>query len=305
MNREALLVYLHDLRDLEVAKYQIEKIIKNNYSDYQSEINALDNKERFKDIPRKKYVDIILAGVMELIVVIFVCVCLPVMGDVGDSILLYEKIMGKPSPIFVPLLIIINIFLFVYALLKFIQYNKEYQEVVKYNEKESRRIIDEKNKLENINNRYKLMRQQFDKELQKVNELLEDAYGLNVLAKTYRNLPSVYYIYEYMSTSQASLKETFMHAQIENGFQRIEKKLDIIIEQNEEIIFVTRQIEANTARTVKQTTEMLKNLQKSLETQQLTEQNALEAAQYASICATYSKTTAFFSAANYLRKGKT
>lgn len=31
MNRNALLIYLHDLRDLEAAKYQIEKIRKQNY----------------------------------------------------------------------------------------------------------------------------------------------------------------------------------------------------------------------------------------------------------------------------------
>lgn len=113
--------------------------------------------------------------------------------------------------------------------------------------------------------------QQLKKESQKVSVLLEEAYSLNILAKPYRNLPSVYYIYEYMSTSQASLEEKFIHEHMENGFQRIEKKLDVIIEQNEEIIFATRRIEANTDRTVEQTTEMLNTLQKSLESQQRTE----------------------------------
>lgn len=80
---------------------------------------------------------------------------------------------------------------------------------------------------------------------------------------------------------------------MENGFQRIGKKLDIIISQNEEIIFTDRQIEANTSKIVERTTEMLNKLQRSLELQQRTEQNALEAAQYASICATYSKVNAF------------
>lgn len=132
---------------------------------------------------------------------------------------------------------------------------------------------------------------------------MEEAYSLNILAKPYRNLPSVYYIYEYMSTSQASLEETFLHEHMENGFQRIGKKLDIIISQNEEIIFTNRQIEANTSKIVERTTEMLNKLQRSLELQQRTEQNALEAAQYASICATYSKVNAFFSTANYFSKG--
>lgn len=49
MNRDALLVYLQDLRDLEAAKYQIEKMRKNNLAvnksatgKIQSEINAIN-----------------------------------------------------------------------------------------------------------------------------------------------------------------------------------------------------------------------------------------------------------------------
>lgn len=309
MNREALLVYLHDLRDLEVAKYQIEKMKKSNYTVFQSEISVLDNKERYKDMPRKDYVDILIVGVLGLIIVIFSYIWLPQMGDVGYNIsLLCEEILeemcGKFSPIFVPWLIITDIILIVYALSRYLLYKKKYRETEKYNKEEEYRISNEKNKLRNITDKYNSKGRQLQKELQKVNALLQDAYSLNILAGVYRNLPSVYYIYEYMSTSQASLEETFMHAHMENGFQRIEKKLDIIIKQNEEIIFTTRQIEANTARTVKQTTEMLNSLQRSLELQQRTEQNTLEAAQYAGICATYSKTTAFFSVANYFSNRK-
>ena len=82
--------------------------------------------------------------------------------------------------------------------------------------------------------------------------------------------------------------------------KRIESKLDTIIEQNEEIIFSMRQVEASTERTVEQTKEMLSVLQKNLESQQRTEQSTMEAAQYAAISANYSKTTAFFAMADYL-----
>lgn len=192
-----------------------------------------------------------------------------------------------------------------------LEYIRDRREVKEHNKREKERlkliapsVSAEKSKLkQEIMSKGYTKEQQLQGEAQKVNALLEEAYSLNILAKPYRNLPSVYYIYEYMSTSQASLEETFLHEHMENGFQRIEKKLDIIIAQNEEIIFTNRQIEANTSKTVEQTTDMLNKLQRSLESQQRTEQNALEAAQYASICATYSKVNAFFSTANYLSQG--
>lgn len=145
--------------------------------------------------------------------------------------------------------------------------------------------------------------QHLKEELEKVKTLLQEAYALNILASAYRNVVSVYYIYEYMSTSQASLEETLIHEHMENGIKRIESKLDMIIEQNEELIFSMRQVEANTERTVEQTKEMLSVLQKNLESQQRTEQSTLEATQYAAISANYSKTTAFFAMADYLGKG--
>lgn len=164
MNREALLVYLHDLRDLEVAKYQIGKINKRNYYIYQTEIKTLDNRERYKEVPKKNYLDILMVGVIELIVAVFACVCLPVMGDVGDGIILLckkviEKNFGVLSPFVIPVLIIINIFLVVYALLKYLQYSKEYREVDEYNKEESCRIRDVKNKMKIIINRYQSNRQ--------------------------------------------------------------------------------------------------------------------------------------------------
>lgn len=307
MNREALLVYLHDLRDLEVAKYQIEKIRKNNFAanksatgKIQSEISAI-NTANYKQMPETECVGYLIRGLL--------------VGAIGfwgiqNQILIMYGIgfLIKVVAVFFLIASILSLFA---ALVNYIEYQTEAHKVKTYNEKERYRlevmvpdIVKEKNKIkQEIIARGNSKEQQLKKESQKVTDLLEEAYSLNILAKPYRNLPSVYYIYEYMSTSQASLEETFMHEHMKNGFQRIEKKLDIIIEQNEELIFSTRQIELNTGKTVEQTTTMLNNLQKSLELQQRTEQNTLEAAQYASICATYSKTTAFFSAANYLSKG--
>lgn len=316
MDRNALLVYLHDLRDLEVAKYQIKKIQEHNYDVSWSEVSAIDDKERYKKMPEKYYVEYIALGAV-FSLIFLLCFWLSTIeeGDIGYSISQlyrmaqkwvcqqYSGLFGEDfNFLFVLWSGILSVIFVVSALSKYIQYKKNYSQVKKFNEEERYRITSSKSKIDKIVSTYNLKQRQLKNELQKVSTLLEEAYSLNILARPYRNLASVYYIYDYMTTSQASLEETFIHEHMENGFQRIEKKLDVIIEQNEDIIFTARQIEVNTNKAVEQTTEMLYNLQKSLESQQRTEQNALEAAQYASIAATYSKTTAFFSAANYLSR---
>lgn len=87
MNRNALLIYLHDLRDLEVAKYQIKKMEENNYAVNRSKINALDDKERYRDMPKKDYIGILLLGGMGLIITILAYIFLPLMGEIGENIL--------------------------------------------------------------------------------------------------------------------------------------------------------------------------------------------------------------------------
>jgi hypothetical protein len=132
-------------------------------------------------------------------------------------------------------------------------------------------------------------------ELQNIGNLLRDAYSLNILPIQYRNLPAVYYIYDSMSTSQASLEDTLMHEHMENGIQRIMNQLDIIIAQNEERILLERSIEANTREAADNTRQMLESMER-------TEQNTWEAAQAARIAAQYSEINAFFSTATYLER---
>ena len=195
------------------------------------------------------------------------------------------------------------------CLTQILKYIHDYTKVKKHNKLEQERlsskvpIVNKKKALlKEVENTGISKEQHLKSELEKVNTILQKAYSQNILANSYRNLASVYYIYDYMSSSMASLKDTLLHEHMENGIQRITSRLDIIIEQNEELIFSLRQVECNTRKSVEQTTLMLNTLQKSLATQQRTEQNTSEAAHYAQIAATYSQTNAFFSMASYLRK---
>lgn len=303
MKREALLVYLQDLRDLEVAKYQIEKMIKNNnfiktvtLQNIQCEIDIAEKANYWK-LPNQPEPVWLIMEIMGIILIFgsffFRWLGIPLI----DMICMVIGVLG-------------TIIWGVLCVCEYKRYIKEKKEVKLHNIKEKERlemvvpsIIKDKHELQQKIIKESNSKEQYLKnELEKVVVLLKESYSLNIIASTYRNLASIYYIYEYMSTSQSSLEDTFIHEHMENGIKRIENKLDIIIEQNRELIFSVRQIEVNTHKTVKQTTEMLTMLQQNLESQQRTEQNTLEAAQYAAICATYSKTNAFFSMANYLTK---
>ncbi len=304
MDRNALLVYLHDLRDLEVAKYQIEKKLRKFISLKNTVVQNLQNqiemvkKENYWERPEQPE---------KIFLFMFGCGVFLIFGG------FFFKWLGIPllDKICMVIGVICSIMFGWLHFSEYREYRNAVREVEQHNQQEMERltnvvpgIVKEKRKIQQKNMSGNLPTEQHLKEeLEKVKTLLQEAYALNILASAYRNVASVYYIYEYMSTSQASLEETLIHEHMENGIKRIESKLDMIIEQNEELIFSMRQVEANTERTVEQTKEMLSVLQKNLESQQRTEQSTLEATQYAAISANYSKTTAFFAMADYLGKG--
>lgn len=131
-------------------------------------------------------------------------------------------------------------------------------------------------------------------EKSKVEALLQNYYGLNILANPYRNLASVYYIYDYMSSCQDSLKETLIHEHMENGIQRILEKLDDVIRSNEEMILRTRVLESHSKRIIEQNEELLKSAERMNESNDLIVENT-------ALIANYSKVNAYFSLANYLK----
>ena len=132
-------------------------------------------------------------------------------------------------------------------------------------------------------------------------KLLEKAYSINIIPRRYRNLKSIYYIHEFMSTSQLSLEDALLHGLIDDGISRLETKLDEIIAQNEDLIFQNRQLEANTSEIIEQNKRLLDSNQQLLESQERTEQSTYEAAQNARIAANYAETSAFFETLNYLK----
>lgn len=187
------------------------------------------------------------------------------------------------------------------------------EKVRQYNEKEKERLQNNLILRKQYTEEWIQRKAYLQNEVKKVSDLLDESYRLNILPAPYRNIQSVYYIYEYMSTSQASFDDTLMHEHLENGFERILNSLDTIIVNQGVQIFHLRAIEALNREQIEQTQNILHQLdemdrnnqaafskiQSSLNSIQVsTEQTS----QYAEISARYNAANAYFSLADYLKK---
>jgi len=172
---------------------------------------------------------------------------------------------------------------------------KEFNENArKHNSEEKARLAANKQQIDQLKQSQREYDDFWCEELENVENLLDELYSVNLVPKIYRhNLAAIQYIYEYMSTTQVSLEFTLLSTQIEDGIRRIEEKLDSIIHNQEEIIFMLHRQEAQNTRMMEQNNQMIESLQR-------TEENTLEASRYAQIGAYYSKTCTFFALADYL-----
>lgn len=113
------------------------------------------------------------------------------------------------------------------------------------------------------------------KEKFEINSKLQKAYSLNIIPLQFRNIQGIYYLYDYISTSNQSLSEALMQCNLE----AIKQKLDSVIELQGKAII--QQAQANAT--------IMEQNQRILETAQATMQNTAVAAKYAQICAVNSE----------------
>lgn len=299
MDRNVLILYLRDLRDLEIAKRKILLIYNNEKNIYTRKIRELKNKRLINVPKRKSGWTFERRGLM--ICCIFISVMMGFVGYVCPLIPKLAEEMGEKEIVLVNrvriLFFIVDLFIICIACLVIKdanENNKEIEKAKKHNKDELFRVHNNETKCLQFEQQWQEMDLKLKNELKKVEELLKKNYSLNILANQYRNLESLYYIYDYMSSSQETLKDTLIHEHMENGIQRILEKLDYIIQQNEEIIFQNRILESQNRSAIEKNVNMLKELKQI-------EQNTNIAIQYAEISANYNEANAYFSLASYLR----
>lgn len=129
-----------------------------------------------------------------------------------------------------------------------------------------------------------------DAEYKKADELLQKAYTINIIPKQFRNIHAIWFIHDYITTSNESFSAALLHCDLDE----IKQKLDEIIEQNNRIII-------QNAIQIAQNSQMLQQNQQMLNRLATIESNTDRAAQYAEIASNNAEACAWIGLANYIR----
>jgi hypothetical protein len=106
-------------------------------------------------------------------------------------------------------------------------------------------------------------------------EMLQKAYNANIIPLQFRTIEGVYYLYDYLSTSNQTLAEALLQANLE----AIKQRLDQVIATQGKLIVEQQQTNAKLANIQATNQQILQNAQR-------TAANTAQAAQYAQIAAT-------------------
>ena len=313
INRDALLIYLRDLRDLELAKYRLSEMIDEEEYNFETTDATLQEShyqsyyaEDTREVPtNSSFIGSFVAGFLLLLLGVLSSFIIPLFGPFLGIIIVgfgVSKFIGISSAKKLKREITTNQE----------EIRKANAEVHRYNKQEEKRVHNNQQLRVQYAEEWAQRKSYLQNESEKVDGLLNESYSLNILPSPYRNIQSVYYIYDYMSTSQASFDETLMHEHLENGFDRILSRLDTIVSNQGKQIFQLRAIEAQNQRQIEQTQNVLyqldemdrnnraafSNMQSSLNSIQASSE---QTSQYAAIAASYSAVNAYFSVADYLK----
>lgn len=290
MDRNALLLYLRDIRDLEVAKYRTRQLGWDKDNEYRILLKSLSDMKTMVVPDKKRLGKLMFWGIITAIATVIAI-------WIGIKCL---SVTWWTIPLRIFMLILVAVLPEFLILAYFWEALSDYKlikrmrtEAINNNSAELARVQENAENIEkvkDIRSRWNIV---IEKRIKNIDEILQKEYSLNILPNQYRNIESIYYIYDYMSSSQASLEDTLMHEHMENGIQRILAKLDDLIATNRQIIFQNRILEASNQKMISQNEKMITSLRNS-------ESNTALAAQYAGIAAGYSAANAYFSAANYL-----
>lgn len=318
MDRNVLL-YLKDLRALEVARWKLGHMLDNEERNYGQHITNL-NQTNFVQQDSKagwtisKIIGMLLCFGLGLWVVVYFIQKIRfgtvetggwqqvdppedhptriVIRHVEKTVPVREEPLAKGLCIFMVVIGVILILIGLYLLYRAIRGTRSIKSAKLYNAQESLRVEKNKGTALQVKTQWIQRKNYLEDEKKKVESLLSSHYNLNIIPREHRGLASIYYIYDYMSSSQETLTDTLLHDQIDKSVQKILAKLDYIIGQNEEIILQNRMIEAHSKTTTEQNKKMLKTFSQI-------ETNTAAAAQYAELSSNYSKASAYFNLANY------
>ena len=304
MDRKALVLYLRNVRDLEVARRIVGVSYNNEKNAYDRAIEQKrEGTNAIHKTPEFKYERPGGCFILCLAVVIL-GVATIALGKYGIAIGdIKEEQMEWVWPV-----VLLDILIFgIGAMVLFPgrkktqkdKYDREIAQIKKDNLNASNNNRAISQSINSLKSEWSRKDEIYKKEYNKLTSLLQSFYNMNIIPIQYRKLSAACYLYDFMSTSQESFQMALISNQIEEGIRRIEAKLDVITDLIREELYQTRLMREENRRQVQQTIDQNNRMLKQL---QSIESNTYEAAQYAELSANYNKANAYFSLARYLDK---
>lgn len=306
MDREALVLYLENVRDLEVIRDRINRLW-----NYEKDRYQLDCNTHFTEVskPKERVVNntsLIILGIGTLITAIIAlrCILFVLSCILGRDVGIYGGDLFWPfvGNVLIGIIAILGFLTLFFSLLE-VRYSKKSDEKYNFDNAEQYKkdlITAQKNKqyLAQREKEWSNTANYYKSEYSKVKELLSKFYAMNIIPVQYRKISAVCYLYDYMSSSQESYQMALLSNQIEDGIRRIEAKLDEIVYRLDEIIWQQKVIREENRqfinRQINQNNQMIDRL-KRMETSQ---RNIEE---YSRLSANYNEAQAFISMAYYMK----
>lgn len=256
--RDALVIYLRDVLDLEVLQALFSQ--KYNEGEHNLRITREQLLTENKVAPQKKsnaifngcLIYILVACAIPVLGMLALGIILPILGvanaDTSEIALMPLGVLSAVAPLLVlciPLVIVIT---------KRRKTNVENEaSAAAHNANDDERL---RRNWEIYVSRYEQPWMERRAFLQKaywdVHNVLEETYALNITPVQYRNLASAQYLYEFMSTSHQTFEQALDHAQRDDAIRRIEARLNVIIQQNEQQLRELASIRSNTETLINQ-----------------------------------------------------
>lgn len=303
MDSRAELLYIQNVRDLEVAKYIIGKTYENRKSYYATQINNIQIVPDHKEYPLLKKQG---GGVL------FYLFCILTGFTIIGGIALIYFVIASGGYYVIPVWVwivqfcsILLIGLFTFSIKPESDSHfesrtkKERQSIDNYNKQQEEIARSGLIKRKQVSDEWSAKEAWYKSEYNKVIDILNLFYSLSILDGRFRNAASVIFIYDHMSASHASLNDTLAHEHIENAIQGLESQIDQVINRLGAVIDETRcmhdENKSRLQQQISQNEAMLTELQTMSSIAQDTEL-------YSQLAEYYSRTNKYFISANYLNE---
>ena len=127
-------------------------------------------------------------------------------------------------------------------------------------------------------------------------KLLEECYDINIIPSKYRNIYAITFIYDYLTTSQGTLRDALFACDLD----KIQIQLDKVIKNQQNMICKLAKIEANSEKQLQNQQTMISHLENIEKNTYDTARASEQCAQYGKIIAHNTKVMAYCSAMTYI-----